>query len=53
MGDPLFEGVQEPIAGNRTGTSNSSLDARERQVARLLRGNDLRGFSGVVELESR
>jgi hypothetical protein len=47
--NPLFQGVQEPVAGDRTGARNSGVDAWVRQVAWLLLGNDLRGFSGGGE----
>ena len=46
MGDSLFQGLQKPVACNRTGTRNSGSDARERQVARILLGDDLRGLFG-------
>ena len=50
VGDPLFQGLQEPTACNRAGARNSGSDAWERQVARLLPGDDLCGFSGGSEL---
>jgi hypothetical protein len=44
--DPEFQGLHEPTAGDRTGPRNRSPDARERQVPRVLPGDDLRGFPG-------
>src|ERR1700730_7305618 len=50
VGDSLLQGIQEPVACHRTSTRSSSPDAGERQVARLLSGDDLCGFSGGSEL---
>ena len=52
MGDSLFQGVQEAIACHRVGTRNSGSEAWERQVARLLLGDNLCRFSGGSEFGS-
>jgi len=53
VGDPLFQRLQKSTAGNRAGARNSGSNARERQVARLLLGDDLCGFSVGRELRGR
>ena len=50
VGDPLFQGLQGPTSCNRAGIRNCWPDAWERQVARLLLGDDLCGFFGGSEL---
>ena len=44
MGNHLFQAVQKPNSGNRAGTGDGRLDARNGQIARLLSGHDLRGL---------
>ena len=53
VGNPLFQGVQEPTACHRASARNSGTDARKRQVTRILPGDDLRGFSGGSEVGDR
>jgi hypothetical protein len=45
VGDPLLQALQEPATGPCESPRNGRIDARNRQVARLLLGNDLCGFS--------
>ena len=49
--DPLLQGVQKPGACDRRGARNCWVDARLRQVKRLLPGDDLCGFSGGGKLD--
>ena len=53
VGDSLFQGLQEPVAGDRAGAGNGRADAGDRQIAGLLPGDDLCGFSGGSELGDR
>ncbi len=44
FGADLFQGLQEPDPGHRAGDRDRRLDARVRQVSRLLPRDDLCGF---------
>ena len=50
LGDHLLQALQEPDTRCREGPCNGWPDARNRQVSRVLPGDDLRRFSGGCEL---
>jgi hypothetical protein len=45
VGTDLLQGLQEPDPGHRAGDRGGSTNARHGQIARILSGNDLCGFS--------
>src|SRR5271156_207042 len=49
VGDAVFQGLQEPAGRYRAGAGDRFLDARWSKGARLLPGDDLRGFFGWRE----
>src|SRR6202043_2147578 len=49
VGDYLLQAVQDPDSDCRAGDRNSSFDAGDGQVARLLSGDDLCGLPGRSE----
>ena len=51
MGNSLFQTVQEPNTRDRAGDGNHCLNARNRQISRLLPRDDLRRF-GEWRLDS-